>query len=280
MLTWHYFAIATVLTGSIADIIIRVLMNKEDSDPILFSIVFQFLLSLIILVFVLTQGTYHFPSFKLFPRFLLGGVFYAAGSFLLVLSSKKIPAGEKTIIFASGSIISVLLGVFVLGNTFGIYNIFGLLFILLAIVVLYGKSKMKMSSGVWYALAGAFFFAVAVINDVIILKSTRLYSFLPLMSFLPGVVLVLVFPTHLHKIKRLANPKAFSHIFIYSLMYAASAITYYSALNAGASISQLSPITRASIIVTVLLAALFLGERSHLKRKLVSAALVSSASSS
>jgi len=43
----------------------------------------------------------------------------------------------------------------------------------------------------------------------------------------------------------------------------------------GANITQLSPIGRASIIITVILSALFFGERKQLARKVISAVLVS-----
>ena len=69
--------------------------------------------------------------------------------------------------------------------------------------------------------------------------------------------------------------KHLSHLFIYSFFYALSAITFYLALDAGASISQLSPISRASIIVTVILSAFFLNERKDMGKKILSALLVS-----
>jgi len=275
MQLWHYFALLTVLSGSIADIIIRMIMKKEESDPILFTIVFQFILGIFVLTYSFTQGFSFPPPISLWPRFLLSGILYAAGSLCSFYASKTIPAGEKTILVACGAVISVCLGVFLLGNQFSIGKTIGVALILLSVYVLFGRERFKMSIGVWYALGVALFFAVAIINDIIILRTVNIYSFLPVMCFLPGVVLAIIFPRHLKKIKNLLKPKALLHISVYSLMYSVSAITFYQALNTGASISQLSPITRASIILTVLFGVVFLGERKHLRRKLMSAIIVS-----
>lgn len=275
MAPWHYFAIATVLFGSLSNIVIRVIMKKEESDPILFTIVFQFILSAIVFIYALFRGFVFPPPAFLWPRFLLSAVLYAAGSLCGFYSSKHLSAGENSILTASGALVTVLLGVFMLGEDFSVGRVFGVICIIVSIFVLYAKERMKMNAGVWYALGLALFFGVAVVNDVVIIRSYNAISFVPVMSFLPGVVLVLAFPKKALNMRKLLNFSALSHIVIYSLVYAASAITFYQALGVGANISQLSPMSRASIIVTVLLAALFLGERKHLGQKIMSAILVS-----
>lgn len=249
-------------------------MKNEDNDPILFSIVFQLMLGVIILLYSLTQGPFFLPPISIWPRFLLGGILYAAGTLCSFYASKSIPAGEKTILITFGSIITVFLGVFLLGNSFSFWKAVGVALILLAVFILYGKERMKMSRGVWYALGVALFFSLAVVNDVIIMRSVNIYIFLTIMCFLPGMLLAIAFPKHLKKLGTFLQPRPFVHIGLYSLIYSVSAITYYQALNAGALLSQLSPINNSSIIITVFFAALFLGERSHLIRKIVSAIVV------
>lgn len=275
MAPWHYFAIATVLFGSLSNIVIRVIMKKEESDPILFTIVFQFILSIIVFIYALFRGFVFPPPAFLWPRFLLSAVLYAAGSLCGFYSSKHLSAGENSILTASGALVTVLLGVFMLGEAFSFGKVFGVICIIISIFVLYAKERMKMNVGVWYALGLALFFGVAVVNDVVIIRSYSAISFVPIMSFLPGVILSLAFPRKVLNIKKLLNLSSLSHITLYSAAYAAAAITFYQALGVGANISQLSPMSRASIIVTVLLAALFLGERKHLGQKIMSAILVS-----
>jgi transporter family protein len=250
-------------------------MKKEESDPVLFTITFQFILTLVVLAYALIMGFEFPPPSFLWPRLLLSAVLYAVGSLCNFYASRHLPAGENSILAASGILITIGLGVTVLGNTFSLFNSIGVLLILASIIILYGGGRMRFNRGVLYALGVAVFYSLAVINDVIIIRSYNPISFLPVMSFLPGVVLAFIFPKKAMKIGKLMNRKSLSHIVVYSVFYGISAITYYQALYTGASISQLSPISRASIIITVILGALFLGERDNLVRKVMSAVLVS-----
>jgi len=132
-----------------------------------------------------------------------------------------------------------------------------------------------MNSGVWYALAVAACYGAAVVNDVGIINRYDPVSYVSVMSLLPGIIIILAFPKRLKKIKKFLQPKPFQHILLYSFFYALGAVTFYSALSSGTTVPQLSPMSRASIIVTVILGAIFLGERKDLGRKIVSAILVS-----
>jgi len=250
-------------------------MKDEDNDPILFAITFQFILTSVTLLYALYAGFVFPPPVDLWPRFLLGAILYACGVVSSFYANKHIGAGEFTILTSISSLITILLGVTLLGNSFSWAKIVGTTLILSSVFILYGKERMKFNTGVWYALGVAFFFGVAVINDVVILRTYPAVSFLPLMCFLPGVVMLIAFPKKMLKIKRLLHPKPFQHIVLYALFYGIASVFFYLSLSNGATISQLSPMTRASIIITVLLSALFLGERKNLGRKIVSAVLVS-----
>lgn len=275
LLPWHYFAFSTVLFSSIASLVIRKLMTQEKHDAVLSMIVFQFTLTAITLGFALIKGfIFPFPT-ELLPRMFISATLYAVGSLCNFYASKYLEAGELTILNAGGAIITIILGVVFIGNTFTLLHAVGTLSIMLAIWILYAKIHMKMNKGVWYALGLAVSYAVAVVNDVIIIRTYDPISFIPVMSFLPGLIIAVLFYKRLPGLSVFLKGKTLIHIFMYSIFYALSAITFYLALDSGASISQLSPISRASIISTVVLSALLLNERNDLKRKILSAVLVS-----
>ena len=54
-----------------------------------------------------------------------------------------------------------------------------------------------------------------------------------------------------------------------SILYAASAITIFSAYQVGRNAAQIAPLNQTSTILTVILAIIFLKERSQLVRKLL-----------
>jgi len=275
MLSWHYFAIATVLFGSLSSIYMRKMMKNEDNDPVTFMIVFQFILTIITLLFALTQGFVFPPPQKVWLHFLLSAVLYACGSLFSFKASRHIPAGEMTILTAGSSIIAVILGVVFLHSTFSIWNMLGTFLILLSIYVLYGNEKMKINKAMWFAIFSSVCYASASVNDIFIIKYYDAISFIPPMSLLPGLIVLVVYPKKIKAIPRLLKWKHLEHIITNAVFYAFSAITWYIALMKGANITQLSPIGRASIIITVILSALFFGERKQLARKVISAVLVS-----
>ncbi|MFH0773137.1 MAG: EamA family transporter, partial [bacterium] len=199
--TWHFFAIGTVFFSSLASLFIRSLMKHDKNDPVLFMIVFQCMLTAITLVFALYKGfIFPFPV-ELWPRMLFSAAMYAAGSLSNFYASVHLEAGEMTILTASGALVTIFLGIFLLGNAFTLLNAIGTALILLSIFVLYTGERMKMNKGVWYALGVAFFYGVAVVNDVVIIRTYNPISFVPVMSFMPGIIIAIIFFKKLPQMK-------------------------------------------------------------------------------
>lgn len=67
--------------------------------------------------------------------------------------------------------------------------------------------------------------------------------------------------------------KYFKNMFWYTFFYACQAVTYYLAIELGANVSQISPILRSEVILTMILAVVFLNERDNLLRKTAAAIL-------
>lgn len=97
---------------------------------------------------------------------------------------------------------------------------------------------------------------------------------MPVISFLPAVFMTVVQPRAFLKVKDFFKIKTVKNMFLLGFFYAVQGISYFLAIEKGAHASQIAPINRASIIVTVLLAAIFLKERDHLLKKFFSAILV------
>jgi uncharacterized membrane protein len=57
-------------------------------------------------------------------------------------------------------------------------------------------------------------------------------------------------------------------LILYCFFYGIQAITYYAALENGALASRMTVIYKSEIFITVMLAAIFLNERSNMKQKL------------
>ena len=123
-----------------------------------------------------------------------------------------------------------------------------------------------------FALLGTSCYGLALVFDGYNLKFYDAISYLPIISFLPGFMLLLSFPRHIPKLVNDIR-RINIHLVIYSLLYVTSAVTFFLPIQNGALVSQMTSVGRVSIILTVILAMIFLKERSHLAKKFVGALL-------
>ncbi len=271
-MSWYILAAINVCSISVGTLFQKLSMRKEESNPVASAIVFQFLLGSSTLVFALING-YHFPPLWLLPFFLLSGALYAIGTVSYFHAYKYIGASEVSILGGAGVIMTIIASFIFLHDQLTFFQLFGVFLILAAIVTVnITRKKMKLNTGAWLALVGTGTYGLAVVSDSYIIRHYDAVSFLPLACFMPGIIILLF---HLKQTPSLV--RAARHIdrnlIIFTGFYTIQAITFYLSLQSGALVSQISTISRASIILTVILATLFLNERKHVWRKVTAAIL-------
>ncbi|MFH0942873.1 MAG: DMT family transporter [Candidatus Beckwithbacteria bacterium] len=273
---WYFFALVCVCGVSIATLLERLLMREEASNPVTYAIVFQFMVGIISLIFTLLLNKFVFPpDFKLWPRFLASSFLWAGMTVFNFKAIKSLSAGEITILGSSGTIISIILGVVFLGEALKISVILGTLLIFVAILII-NSEKLSFNSrkGVLFALLSAACGGIAVANDAVILKSYEAFSYMAIISLLPGFVLLSLFPKYLLHCKQLIDFRRMKIMSIFCMFYSIQGIAYYLAFQKGAPVSQLSPLVRSSIVLTVILGAIFLKEKQGLVKNLIAGIIV------
>lgn len=272
MTHWLWFALISLSTMSIAALFQRLAMREDSSDPITSSIIFQILLSLISATVGIVMG-FHLPELRLLPYFILSGILYAAGTYCFFRAAKLIEASEISIITGVGTIVPILVSFVVLSERFSLLQWIGAGIVIASIIFTqYEKRHVHFNTGVLYALGGTIGYGIAVVFDGLILRSYDTFSYIPIISLIPGLLLMMVFPKKLAKLMKDVK-RISSNLWIYSILYVIGAEMFYFAVKQGAMVSQLTTIMRASIIITVAMAIVFLGERSKLWKKLVGALL-------
>jgi uncharacterized membrane protein len=272
---WIYPAIVALLTLSVGMLLERILMKNDSSEPVAYATLFQFLLGFTSLIFALVLHKFELPDdWSLWPRFLAAALLWAGSSVFSFQAMKRLGAGEVTILGTFGTIITIFLSAVLLHEaiTLSIYLGAGLI-LFATLLVVTDTVSFGSRAGVLYAVLSALCAAFAVTNDVVILQSYEAFSYTAVMSFLPGIVLFLMYPKRIFQNKQLFKPKTFSLLAFFGIIYSIQAIAYYLALESGAHLSQLSPLIKTSTVLTVIMAAVFLKERRHLAKKGVAAAL-------
>ena len=275
-MTWLVLALISLSTLSVASVLARVLLKKEDSNPVGYAIIFQLVLGAISLIFAIALKKFVLPSNETSViRFIFSTLLWAGSTVFGFQTLKRLSAGESTILASSGTFITIGLGIVFLGEVFKVAAVSGTVLILLAIwIIATGNLNFRSREGIIFGLLSSAFAAIAVVNDAVILKTYEAFSYTAIMSFLPGFILLLLFPKQIVKIPKMFDRKSFFIITILCIFYSIQAITYYLALQNGAPISRLSPIMKSSIVLTVIFAAIFIKERSNLKKKLIAAIMV------
>lgn len=272
---WIVFALTSVFLYSISALIQRVLMKDDKSDAHAYSIVFQILGAVVVGTFALFRG-FVVPPILQFPvNFLLLAVLYGLGTYFLFKSLQYIEVSEVTIITSVRAVVTIISAVLLLGEVFNLQKAIGTAIILASTFIVTEKvGKIKFDKGVLYALGMALCYGLGITNDAYLLKYVNVFSFTTFGFLLPGLFLIAIKPKAIFQLKQFTKPKIFSKMLILDVCYGTAAISFYWAIDLGAKASQITPILLSSVIVTVILAAIFLKERDHLVKKLFCAILV------
>jgi len=275
-MSWQVYAVISVITNSVANLLSRVLMKDKKSDPVLYAIIFQFLLGLFAVTFALILGKFRLPTFDItLFRFVISAFLWAGSTVFTFKAVKHLTAGESTILGSSASLISIPLGIVFLKEILTLKLVIGAMLILFSVIIVsYENASFSSKKGVLFALIAAVCAGIAVVNETVILKTYDSFSYTGIISFLPGVILLFVFP---HKTRLLLKTKYqqqfIKTMLVLSFVYVIQAITYYLALENKAPISILSPFFRSSVVLTIFLAFIFLKEKTDVVKKITASIL-------
>ncbi len=269
---WLIFSAINVVAISVSSLFQKLAMKNEKSDPVTSTAIFQFLFALFGGVAALISG-FHLPPSELFVYFIFSSILYAIGTTSFFRAAQILEASELTVLGSFGTIVTILISFFFLGERLSTPQWLGAAFILTGVtIVSYERTGIKFNSGVIWALVGAFCYGLGVTFDAYILRFYDALSFIPVISTLTGIVVLVIHPNKISKFfvdLRTVN----SNLRIFTFLYVIGAISFYYPISQGILVSQMSSIGRVSIILTVILAMIFLKERLHIGKKILGAIL-------
>jgi len=277
-MNWFYFAMFSSLATAIANILNKVLMKNDKSDALLSAILFQFTITSFYFIITVFTGFIMPPIMKYPVNFLLAGFFYGMGTYCIFQAYKYIESSEATIISSSVVLVTIFSAIIFLNEKLSFINIIGILLIITAVIGVSLKKKINNISinrkGVYYALGMAIFYGLGATNDAYLIRYVEPISYLVINSFLPGLFLLLISFRSIKKINYYFKINNVSKLLVFSFFYVLSGIGFYTALSRGAQVSQLSTITKSSVVITVILAAIFLKEKDRIWQKILFGLLV------
>lgn len=273
---WLVLIILSTLSLSIGLIIERIILKEKNSDPVAYSILTEtFFVILVLITALVLKQQLVFPHDKYTLFFLTSSILWSASLILSFKAFQKLEASIMSIISALSPIISVPLSIIILHEIFTIKAIIGSILILFAIILVNNSSKKQISkAGLLFAIISSILAGIAVISDAIILSKYNTFSYLVFGPSLTSILLILAYPRKASKAFTIIKTRKFAKIFIFIVLFTIQAVLYYLAYMAGGPMSKLTVINKSYIILTTLLAIIFLKEKSHIKTKILGAILV------
>ena len=274
-MTWEIFTLISVLSLSISVILQRVLLHNYKLDPYAYAVVFQLIVGCILLVFALPHGI-SLPGIEQLLLPALGAsVFFGVGHIVYAKALQVVEASVFSVLFAAQAIWMMLFGVFLFQENLTYLQLAGSVLIFAGIgLIIKNVRSLKFTRGIVLGLLAGLLFGLAITCWSYVGRNTDELSWAAISFFTSTLVTLLIRPTILKNMGSVFKKSILVRLGVLGVFYGIGSVTMLYAYTLG-TFSVVSPIRQMSIIVTVLLALVFLkGERTRIWQK-VAAAVIS-----
>ncbi|HVZ12483.1 MAG TPA: DMT family transporter [Patescibacteria group bacterium] len=271
---WLYLTLLSVVITAFANILQRVLMKDDKSNPYSYAIAFHLVVTVFYFAFSSING-FSLPAFSIKFLFMpLASMLWGLGTVFLFRALKLLEISEVTIIGSTRTLVTIVGSVLFLGDTFGFQKIVGTAIMFLSVFLATNlKNGIKFNKGITYSFGMAICYGLGLVFDAFNIKSFDPISYLAIGNLMISLFLLLLFPQTVKAWKEYVNPPFLKKMLPLGILSSTQAVAYYFAIKYGPT-SQIASINLSLIIVTVLLAAILLKERDNLFKKIIAALLV------
>ena len=188
---------------------------------------------------------------------------------------KLVEASEATILLSGRVLITIAASIVFFHEIFSLQKIVGTILILLSIFLVTNLKKgFRFNHGAMYIFVTALCSGIAIIVDSYAVKQYDAVSYNTIVNILMVPILIIFYPKILRQWKPFLKPDFLKKMLPLVVVSFIQSILYLLSLVTPGITAQASVIRQVSVILTVILAVLFLKERDNLFRKLVAAILV------
>jgi drug/metabolite transporter (DMT)-like permease len=274
-MNWQLFVAISVISNAITSILLRLLLKKENSHAIAFSIMYQLITGSVIFIYALFNG-FKIPNiFHLVPLIILIFTLYIIGNIGLFNALKRIGISEHKIVYSIRPIVTVVASIIFLGEIINIKQIIGATLILISVVLVsWHSKKIKIfKKGAIFTVISAFAYGLAITGDSYVIRNIDIASYQTFAFIVPALTMLLIFPSSKFYIKKMFNFPIFSKLLILCIFQAIATITVFTAYKIGRNNVQIAPLTQLSTIIIVLSGIVILKERKNIFQKIIGAIL-------
>lgn len=260
----------TTFSGSV--LLQRLLLHKHKSDPLAYVIVFQGLVGILVGLYALLQG-FQLPDFsRLWFPMLATIVLYGAGHVAYAKTLQQVEASAFPILFATQAVWIMVIGLTFFHERLTIAQAVGTVFIFASVGMLTkrpnGIKLIRLEEGIVLGLLTGLLFGIASALWAYVGRRTDTASWTSLSFLGPALVVLLWRPSAAKKLGLFLEREVLVKLAVLGIIFSISAVTLMQAYKTG-NVSLVAPLRQTGIILTLLLAIVFLHERTDIARKVI-----------
>jgi drug/metabolite transporter (DMT)-like permease len=274
-MSWQLLTALSVCCLSVSVLLQRVLLAKDKTNAVAYVIVFQGLVGILTAAAAVVHG-FRAPDLHglWFPAVACISL-YAVGHIVYAKTLQRVEASVFAVLFATHAVWISALGVVIFHEHMGIAQILGAALIFVSVCLLIKRPKdFKLDTGTLLGLLTGFLFGLAITCWGYVGRHVADPLSWSAISFLaPALLVWVIHPSATTHMQQLFEGRVLKRMLTLALFYAGGCAAMLFAYKYG-EFSVVSPLRQAGVVLTVLLALLFLRqERTHIPRKLIAAGI-------
>lgn len=275
-MSWQLITAISVFSLSLSVILQRLLLHKDKIDPFAYVVTFQAIVGILLTSFALFYG-FHLPGIEglLLPA-IISVVCFGVGHIAYAKTLQHVEASVFSILFATQAVWIMLLGILLFHESLTPLQIVGSLLIFVGVCfTIKNPRSLSLDKGTLLGLLTGFIFGIAITAWSYVGRHTDGLSWAAISFLAVSLVALLIRPQSVKKMKPLFTKRVLKRLLLLGVFYGIGSLTMLFAYQLG-TFTVVSPIRQTGIIVTTLLALLFLSqERNRVGRKLLAAMICS-----
>jgi drug/metabolite transporter (DMT)-like permease len=272
-MSWQILLIISIIFLSLNGLFHKSLLKDDRSDPRAQAIIFLGIGGVLSILIALLRGKLQleFPPFLVFN--LLAIAVFATIAYVLKYRGFQLITASEVVIFSTTSKFWNVVGASIfLHEEVTIQKIFGTIIVLIGVAVtMYIDKKFKINKGIFFTLVAALLFGLTDINGYYILQTMDASNYQIYFYLLPVFALLLIQPSSIKKLSYYLKYDRALKVTALAIFDTLGMLALFFAYQVGGKASVIGPLSATKIIVTVVLAIIFLKERANLTQTLVGA---------
>ncbi|TAH32383.1 EamA family transporter [Candidatus Saccharibacteria bacterium] len=273
-MSWQLLTALSVLSLSTSVLLQRVLLHKDKVDPYGYAVTFQFIVGALLLVFAIPHGLKLPGIGAVIVPAVISIIAFGVGHILYAKTLQLVEASAFSTLFATQAIWIMLLGILLFKESLTAVQVVGSVLIFSSVGMLVKSWKnFKLDKGTFLGLLTGLVFGVAITSWSYVGRHTDGLSWAALSFIGTAAAALLVKPSTYRKIPSLLGSRVLPKMLLLGVLYGLGSLAMLYAYRKG-TFSVVTPLRQTSIMVTTLLALVFLAnERTRILVKLAAAAI-------